>query len=114
MKFYLDADLPYHIAERLRRKGYDAVAASEVGNRQTSDREQLLYAARDGRCLVTRNIRHFVALSHQAVVRQEPHAGIILCPSTLKGNEVGMIADGLIRIAQRIPAGLGNYDAIFL
>ena len=114
MKFYLDADLPYQIAERLRKKGYDAVAASEVGNRQSPDRDQLLYAARDGRCLVTRNIRHFVTLSHQAVVHMEPHGGIILCPSTLKGNEVGMIAEGLIRIAKRFPRGLGNYDVIFL
>jgi predicted nuclease of predicted toxin-antitoxin system len=114
VRFYLDADLPYQIAERLRKKGYDAVAASEVGNRQSSDREQLLYAARDDRCLVSRNIRHFFALSHQALVHQEPHASIILCPSTLKGNEVGMIAEGLMRIAKRFPRGLGNYDVIFL
>jgi predicted nuclease of predicted toxin-antitoxin system len=114
VKFYLDADLPYHIAERLRTKGYDAVAASEVGNLQISDREQLLYAARHGRCLVSRNIRHFVALSHQAVAGQEPHAGIIPCPSTLQGNEIRLIAEGLMRIAKRYPAGLGNYDVIFL
>ncbi len=80
MRFYLDEDLSPRIAEPLRRRGLDAINAAEVGNRQISDQAQLLYAVREGRALVTRNVRHFVQLSKEAVARQEPHAGIIFCP----------------------------------
>jgi len=114
VKFYLDEDLSPRIAERLRQKGIDAVSASEVGNREISDRDQLLHAAREGRSLVTRNIRHFVQLSKEAVARQEPHAGIILCPPRLRGFEVRAIADALTRLVKRFPKGLGAYDVLYL
>jgi predicted nuclease of predicted toxin-antitoxin system len=114
VKFYLDEDLSPRIAELLHQRGLDAVSASEVGNRQLSDREQLLHAARQGRALVTRNIRHFVQLSKEAIARQEPHGGIILCPPRLRGFEVRTIADALTRIAKRFPKGLGGYDVLLL
>lgn len=77
MKFYLDENLAPQIAARLRTKGVDAVNPLEAGNAQLPDRDQLRYAARAGRCLVTRNVRHFVVLARDAIRRQEPHAGIV-------------------------------------
>jgi predicted nuclease of predicted toxin-antitoxin system len=85
MKLYLDEDLSPQIARRLREIGVDAVSAHETGNVQLSDREQLSYAAAEGRALVTRNVRHFVVLAKDAIARQEPHAGIVLCLSSLRG-----------------------------
>ena len=114
MTFYLDEDLSPLIAQRLRQKGIDAVSAHEVGNVQRSDREQLSHAAREGRCLVTRNVRHFADLAQDALQRQEPHAGIVLCPPSRRGSEMGRIADALARIAQRFPLGLGGYDVVYL
>jgi predicted nuclease of predicted toxin-antitoxin system len=114
VKFYLDEDLSPRIAEWLRKRGIDAVSVFEVGNVQISDREQLAYAAREGRCLVTRNVRHFVVLSQEAVRRQEPHAGIILCPASIRGFEIRAIAAALIRVVKRFPEGLGGYDVLYL
>lgn len=114
MRFYLDEDLSPKIAERLRRRGIDALSALEAGNVQLSDREQLAHAARDGRCLVTRNARHFILLSQEAIRRQEPHAGIVLCPPSFHGFEIGVIADALTRMARRLPGGLGEYDVLYL
>ena len=88
MKFYLDEDVSPKIAERLRKRGIDAGSAIEAGNLQLSDREQLACAARQGRSLVTRNVRHFIVLAQEAIRRQEPHAGIILCPPSMRGFEV--------------------------
>ena len=85
MKFYMDEDVSPKIAERLRKKGIDAVSAIEAGNLQLSDREQLACAAGGGRCLVTRNVRHFIVLAQEAIRRQEAHAGIILCPPSIRG-----------------------------
>ena len=114
MKFYLDEDVSPKIAERLRKRGIDAVSAIEAGNLQLSDREQLACAAREGRCLVTRNVRHFIVLAQEAIRRHEPHAGIILCPPSMRGFEVKSIADALTRVAKRFPGGLGEFDVLYL
>lgn len=114
MKFYLDEDLAPPVAARLRTKGIAAVSAQEVGNVQLSDRDQLQYATGEGRCLVTRNVRHFVVLAQDAIRRQEPHAGIILCPPSIRGSEVAKIAGALIRLARQFPKGLGEFDVLYL
>lgn len=114
MKFYLDEDLSPQIAERLRKQKIDAISAFEVGNVQLSDREQLAYAARAGRCLVTRNVRHFVILAEDAIRQQRPHAGIVLCPSGIQGFEIGAIVNALKRLAKRFSEGLGEYDVLYL
>ncbi|HET7854520.1 MAG TPA: DUF5615 family PIN-like protein [Candidatus Methylomirabilis sp.] len=114
MKFYLDEDLSPQIAERLRKRGIDAVSAFEAGNVQLSDREQLACAAQGGRCLVTRNVRHYILLAHEAIRRQEPHAGIILCSPSIRGFETGAIVHGLTRLAKQFPRGLGEYDVLYL
>lgn len=114
MKFYLDEDVSPKIAERLRKKGIDAVSAIEAGNLQLSDREQLACATREGRSLVTRNVRHFIVLAQEAIRRQEPHAGIILCPPSMRGFEVKGIADALTRVANRFPGDLGKFDVLYL
>ncbi len=114
MRFYLDEDLSPRIAEWLRRRGINAVSAFEVGNIQLSDRDQLAYATREGRCLVTRNARHFVVLSHEAVRQQKAHAGIIVCPSSVRGSEIRAIAIRLIQAARQFPDGLGSYDVLYL
>ena len=114
MRFYLDEDLSPRIAEWLRRRGIDAVSAFEVGNIQLSDRDQLGYATREGRCLVTRNARHFVLLSREAVRQQKAHAGIIVCPPSVRGSEIRAIANKLLQAAKQFPHGLGNYDVLYL
>ncbi|RPI03487.1 MAG: hypothetical protein EHM71_14550 [Zetaproteobacteria bacterium] len=114
MRLYLDEDLSPQIAWRLRKVGVDAVSAIEVGNIQLSDREQLRYSTAEGRALVTRNVRHFIVLAHDAIARQEPHAGIVLCPSRLRGFEIAKIVTALRRIVQQHPAGAGPFDVLYL
>jgi predicted nuclease of predicted toxin-antitoxin system len=114
VKFYLDEDLSPRIAERLRRRNIDTISAHEVGNVQLSDREQLAFAAGEGRCFVTRNARHFAVLAVEAVRVQRPHAGIVICPPSLLGSEIRTITERLARIARQYPEGLGPYDVIYL
>jgi predicted nuclease of predicted toxin-antitoxin system len=114
VKLYLDEDLSPAVAETLRRRGVDALAAGEAGNHGRDDAAQLATAARARRCLVTRNRDDFVRLSREAIRDGAAHAGIILCPPSVRGDEIGMIAAVLFRIARRYPGGLGSYDVIFL
>jgi predicted nuclease of predicted toxin-antitoxin system len=114
VKFYLDEDLAPQVAERLRKMGLDAVSALEVGNAELTDRDQLRFAAQQGRCLVTRNARHFVVLAQVAIRDQDPHAGIVLCAPSIRAFEIGKIALALARLARRFPDALGPYDVVYL
>ncbi len=114
MKFYLDENLTPKIAVTLRKKRVDVVSAHEVGAIQWSDRDQLKYAGKESRCLVTRNARHFIELAHDAIQHQAPHAGILLLSARFTGAEIRIVVDGLSRVAKQYPKGLGPYDIFYL
>jgi predicted nuclease of predicted toxin-antitoxin system len=80
LRYYLDEHLPPVIAEQLRARGIDALAAAEAGKaaRAVTDEKQLAFAAADERTLVTSD-RDFVALSATFA----PHAGIVLLQNQL-------------------------------
>jgi len=79
-RLYLDEDLSPRVVELLRQRGLDATGTREAGNAGHADLEQLRYAIREGRCLVTRNVIDFANIVRDVVNRQESHAGIILQP----------------------------------
>ncbi len=114
MKLYLDEDLSPRIAAALRAAGVDATSAHDAGNVQIRDAEQLAFAADEGRCLVTRNARHFVRLGRDAIRKQEPHAGIILLSPRFTGADFGRIGRALGEFARRHPEGIGPYDVLYL
>lgn len=70
----LDEMYPATPAAKLRASGHDVVAALdvEVGLASRSDDDVLAWAARNGPCRVTENVRDFARLA--PVI---PHAGII-------------------------------------
>jgi predicted nuclease of predicted toxin-antitoxin system len=74
-RYYLDEHVPTVMAEQLRARGIDALAATEAGRaaRAITDEEQLAFAAANGRTFVTSD-RDFIGLS----ARCTPHAGVLL------------------------------------
>jgi hypothetical protein len=114
LRFYLDEDLAPGAATALRRRGIDAISAHEVGNRGLTDTEQLAFAAREDRSLVTGNARHFVPLGREAIRDARPHAGIILCSPGIAHGGAGSLAAALARLARDRSEGLGPYDVIYL
>ncbi len=108
MKVYLDENLSPDIAGILRQRGVDAISAYGVGNVQLDDRAQLAYATREGRAIVTANVADFLALSHQAVRTNTEHGGIILIPSSFRGDEFRAIADGVSEVLGQYPKGLSG------
>ena len=114
MKFYLDEDLGPAIAAALRKRGVDTVSAHEVGQVGLSDAEQLAFASGQGRCLVSANARDFRRLGHDAIEQGRPHAGIVLCPPRIHSLDVGAVVNALGEVAKRYPAGLGEYDVLYL
>ena len=91
----------------------DAVSAHEVGRVGLGDAEQLVFATRQGRCLVSGNARDFRRLGRDAVEQARPHAGIVRSQRIHRLN-VGAVVKALMEIAERYPAGIGDYDVLYL
>ena len=106
MKVYLDEDLSPVIAALLRKHGIDATTAQGVGNVQLDDRAQLAYAAREGRAIVTANVVDFIDLAREAVATNAEHAGIIIVPSSFRGDEFQAIADAIVQALKPYRGGL--------
>ena len=72
---YADEDVPYPVVKRLRELGHDVLTAYEAGqaNQGIEDADQLAYATKLGRAILTRNRRHFIPLHKSSAL----HAGII-------------------------------------
>jgi hypothetical protein len=105
VKVYLDEDLSGNIAALLRERGMDATGAQEVGNTQLDDRAQLEYATRERRAIVTANVVDFIELAREAVATNTAHGGIVLVPSSFRGDEFQAIADGIFEALK--PYGVG-------
>ena len=114
MRYYLDEDLSPKIAALLRKKGVDCVSAHEIEMVQASDLEQLQSAARDKRCLVTRNRDDFIRLTVQFFNDHLPHYGVLIIPSTIPGDKFSFIGDALARYAKKHPEGIQPYTIDFL
>jgi len=106
VKVYVDEDLSPSIAALLRQRGVDATSAHETGNSQLTDQPQLQYATRDGRMIVTRNVVDFLRLARDAVATNMAHAGIVLVPSSFRGDEYQAIADAIVEELTPYPDGI--------
>ena len=106
MKVYLDEDLSPSIAELLRQRGIDATSAHDIGNTQLDDRAQLEHATRDGRAVVTANVADFIQLAREAVATNTAHGGIVLVPSSFRGDEFQAIAGAIFKALKPYRAGL--------
>ncbi|MBI2759860.1 MAG: DUF5615 family PIN-like protein [Chloroflexi bacterium] len=68
---YLDEDLSYVIAQVGRdRFGLDVVDAHTMGMEHAPDNEQIVFAARERRCIVTRSGDDFLASSARPCARR--------------------------------------------
>ena len=114
MRPYLDEDISPKVSVILRKKGVDAVSAHEVHMLQSSDEEQLSFAANEGRAMVTRNRNDFINLTVQFFENLKPHEGLIIVPYTIPGSEFSRLADMLAKIAIEYLRGLEPYTIEFV
>lgn len=114
MKYYLDEDISPKIGKILRKYQVDSVSTHEVGMTQALDREQLEYAATEGRSIVTRNRNDFIRLTIQFFNELRPHYGVLIIPYTIPGDKFPVIAGALKKHADKHPSGMKPYTIDFL
>lgn len=114
MRFHLDEDISVRVAAIARSRGCDVTASQELGRNGLDDAAQLRLAATDGRCLVTRNARHFWPTSRTFAELGLPHAGVLLVPSSLPGSAFAALAGALERYADSHPDGVAAYSVDYL
>ena len=78
LRLYLNHDVSATAAEALRKRGYDVVAAQELGMSAASDEDHLKRAASDGRTLVSFNVEDYPTLHARFLGQGKSHSGIIL------------------------------------
>jgi hypothetical protein len=91
---YLDEDIPLALALSLSNRGVDVVTTQAAGNIGKSDREQLTFAAGQGRALLTHNKKDFILLHQECVNSGVAHSGIIVSDQV----PVGVLLRRLMRL----------------
>ena len=84
----LDEDVWPGLANVLCEHGFDVVHVYQVERGGRSDVDQLAYAAREKRAILTHNAKDFVPLAVGYFFGERFHAGIILSPQVEKGELV--------------------------
>lgn len=78
IELYLDEDVDVLVAELLTKRGYSAITARDAGTLGQEDSQQLAYAVREQRTLLTHNRVDFEQLGLEYFERAQAHYGIIL------------------------------------
>ena len=107
MRLILDEMISPLAAEKLRVKGHDVVAATEVGLRQMADAELFAWAVRERRAVVTVNYEDFRPLHETCLSRGEGHFGQLLIQRrhSLASRAIG-------RLVARLDAFLATHTAV--
>ena len=115
MRFYLDEDLSDVIAVIGRERfGLDITSAHALGTEHASDHEQLSFAARERRCLVTRNGDDFTVLTRQFAAVEVDHPGVVIVPPSMTGREFQVIAARLAYCHELYPNDTVPYLVMYL
>lgn len=97
---YTDADVHGKLAEQIRTNGFDAISAFEAGNTNLNNSQQLDFAIKQGRTILTHNARHFEPLVRQYWKEGKQHHGVI-------GSEqlpVGELLRRVLRLLNEVDA----------
>jgi predicted nuclease of predicted toxin-antitoxin system len=77
-KLHLNEHLAWHLAEQLRKLGFDVTSTIELGLLEDDDETQLAFAASQQRAIVSINHQHFAPLHARHLAEGKVHWGIIL------------------------------------
>jgi hypothetical protein len=113
VKALLDEQLSGLIAQLLRERGLDVQAVSERPELlQAADRDPLDLAQREGRAVVTNNIKDFRPLAAERLLDGRGHAGLILLPAqrSRRRDATDALADAVEAVMRAHPDGIERME----
>ncbi|MDB5330177.1 MAG: hypothetical protein JWP03_1328 [Phycisphaerales bacterium] len=96
MRFHTDENVSEAVALGLRRRGFDVTTTKEAGLRGVTDEDQLAYALRESRVMISHDADMLRLASAGA-----PHAGLTYCHG--QKYKVGQLLLKLLALAGRLP-----------
>jgi hypothetical protein len=109
LRVLLDEQLSGQIARLLRERDLDAQAVVERRDlTQAADRDVLETALREGRAVVTNNIKDFRPLAAERIADGRGHAGLILLPTrrSRRRDATGTLAAAIETVMRAHPGGI--------
>ncbi len=79
-RLLLDENVTPELGRALRQRGYDAVHVEDLDLKEVDDATVFAVAAREGRAVLTQNVRDFMPIAREYAERGEHHAGLIVTP----------------------------------
>jgi hypothetical protein len=113
VRVLLDEQLSGQIARLLRERGLDVEAVVERSDLlQAPDAEVLDVAAREGRAVVSNNIKDFRPLAAARLADGRGHAGLILLPARRSRSReaTGALADAIEAVMRAHPDGIASAE----
>jgi hypothetical protein len=113
VKVLLDEHFSPAVASLLRERGMDAKGVVErpdlIGK---ADREVLDSANREGRAVVTNNIKDFRAIAAESLTDGRGHAGVVLVPGRRRRRraDTGRLADAIEAVMREHPSGISGSE----
>jgi predicted nuclease of predicted toxin-antitoxin system len=89
LSLYLDEDVDVLLAQLLTPHGFDCLTAAHAGRLGESDEEQLAFATRERRVLITHNARDYYRLAIEWARQGREHSGIVLATRRRDVFQVG-------------------------
>ncbi len=114
IRFHLDEHLSPQIAAIGLDYGLDITISQQAGRLGMSDEEQLLLAAEDGRCLVTRNYDDFDDPTRLFAIEARANAGVLFVPPSIALNDFAGIVAALAQYAVEHPESMPPYMVDYL
>ncbi len=110
VRLYLDRHIMARLAADLRGRGYDVLRTEEASQDTATDEEQLAFATKEGRTILTFNIRDFAPLHEQWQADGQPHGGIIVSQQ-LGSRQYGLLLARMLCLLNHFTAEqmIGNF-----
>jgi predicted nuclease of predicted toxin-antitoxin system len=103
VRLYFDRHIMTRLAIDLRGRGFDVLTTEEAGQDTASDEEQLVFATKESRAILTFTLRDFAPLHEQWQTAGRAHAGIIVSQQ-LGGRQYGLLLQRMLRLLNHFTA----------
>lgn len=114
LRLYLDEDVPVQIAPPLRAAGFDVLTTRDAGRLKSEDPDQLEFAGREGRVLITRNRDDFVDFTVRFYDEGRPHSGVLVISKSFGREDFGGMARAIVAYFDGRPGDLPAYLIDFI